>query len=146
LTIRSVEWTQANIGAFGGDPERIVLWGQSAGGSSVSVYPYGYPSDPIVAGLIADSGSPGIAGSADLAQTNFTYLAGLVGCKNESDTARLSCVRKVPARNLENTLSYYTGNATTPKISFGPVPDNKTIFTNWTSRIEQGQIAKIVSF
>jgi hypothetical protein len=27
----SVEWARDNIGAFGGDPENMIIWGQSAG-------------------------------------------------------------------------------------------------------------------
>ncbi|KAJ5368843.1 uncharacterized protein N7496_008603 [Penicillium cataractarum] len=139
----AVEWVHDNIANFGGDPDRIVLWGQSAGAGSVTVYPYGYPDNPIVAGLIADSGGPGIVGGSDSAQTNFTYLAGLVGCKNLGPGDEIACVRKVPAQDLENALSWYSGNNTSPSISFKPIVDDKTAFSNWTQRVLEGKIAKI---
>jgi carboxylesterase type B len=110
------------------------------------VYPYGYPENPIVAGLIADSGGPGIVGGSDSAQTNFTSLAGLVGCKNLGPDDEIACVRKVPAQDLENALSWYSGNNTSPSISFKPVVDDKTAFANWTQRVLEGKIAKVVSF
>ncbi|KAJ5638169.1 chlorogenic acid esterase precursor [Penicillium lividum] len=138
----AVEWVHANVGNFGGDPERITLWGQSAGAASVSVYPYGYPKDPLVAGLIADSGGPSIITNTDTAHTNFTFIAGLVGCGNLSSDKELSCVRKVPAQTLENALSYYSGNGTKPSVSFTPVVDNKTSFANFTQRVLDGKISK----
>lgn len=136
---------QANIANFGGDPGRIILWGQSAGAASVTMYPYSYTSDPIVTGLIADSGGPTIVGSSDLAQTNFTFLAGLVGCSGLNASAELSCVRSVPAQTLEDALSWYSSNGTKPSISFGPIPDGKVVFSNYTAQALEGQIAKIVS-
>ncbi|PQE07358.1 chlorogenic acid esterase precursor protein [Rutstroemia sp. NJR-2017a WRK4] len=140
---KAVEWTQANIANFGGDPERIIFWGQSAGGASVSTYAYSYPEDPIVAGIIADSGAPSLLNSQDKIQSNFTFLAGLVGCGDLNSTEELSCVRKVPAQTLENALSWYSSNGTKPAISFGPVQDEKIVFSNYTARALSGKVAKI---
>src|ERR1700761_8281259 len=55
----AVEWTRDNIAAFGGDPKRITIFGESAGGGSVDMYAYAWKKDPIIAGIIAQSGSAG---------------------------------------------------------------------------------------
>ncbi|RAK80879.1 carboxylesterase [Aspergillus fijiensis CBS 313.89] len=136
----AVEWVHDNIANFGGDPDRITLWGQSAGGGSVSLYTYSYPNDPIVAAISADSGAPGIVSFSDYTHSNFTFLAGLVGCGGLNSSAELSCVRRVPARTLETALSTYSG---TPSISFKPSVDNVTVFANWTQRALEGKVAKI---
>lgn len=139
----AVEWTRDNIAAFGGDTERMVLWGQSAGGMSSSVYGYGYPDDPIVAATISDSGaaSPSNLGRQPGNYTTFSTLASLVGCGGLTGnaSAELECVQGVDA----NTLQDFVSN--TSSLSFGPVLDNVTSFSNTTDRIAQGLLAKIVS-
>lgn len=52
-----VEWVRDNIAGFGGDPLRIVIFGQSAGGSAVDYYSFAWREDPIMAGLISQSGT-----------------------------------------------------------------------------------------
>lgn len=119
-----------NIANFGGGDLTESLYGAGLLVQAVSVYPYGYPDDQIVADLIADSGGPGIVGGSDSAQINFMYLAGLVGCKNLGPDDEIPCLRKIPAQDHENALSWYSGNNTTPSISFKPIIDNKTAFDN----------------
>jgi len=138
-----VEWTYKNIAHFGGDPDRITLWGQSAGGASVANYPYAFADDPIVKGLIADSGATGIIAKSDPTHSNFTALAGLVGCSNMSAVNELDCVRRVNASTLENALSNYVINKRTPTIAFTPTDDNITVFTNYTDRLIHGHLAQL---
>lgn len=139
----AVEWTRDNVAAFGGDPQRMVLWGQSAGGMSSSVYGYAYPDDPIVAATISDSGaaSPSNLGRQPGNYTTFSTLASLVGCGGLTGnaSAELECVQRVDA----NTLQDFVSN--TSSLSFTPVLDNVTSFSNTTDRIAQGLLAKIVS-
>jgi carboxylesterase type B len=47
----AVEWIHTNIAEFGGDPERITIFGQSAGAEAVDAYSFAYPNDTIVKGL-----------------------------------------------------------------------------------------------
>ncbi|KAM0130692.1 hypothetical protein ACHAP3_007233 [Botrytis cinerea] len=140
---KAVEWVHENIASFNGDPDRMTLWGQSAGGASVDSYGYAYPDEPIVKGLIIDSGSAYLLGSTDAPQTNFTSLAGMVGCKDLAPEAEIGCMRNVSANAIENALSAYTSSGATPKLAFTPFPDNVTAFSNPADRAERGLVAKL---
>ena len=34
----ALQWTQENISAFGGDPDKVVIWGKSAGAQSIAYH------------------------------------------------------------------------------------------------------------
>ncbi|KUJ09773.1 chlorogenic acid esterase precursor [Mollisia scopiformis] len=141
----AVEWVQANIASFGGDPSRITIWGQSAGAESVNYYQFAHPDDPIVAGVICDSGTAlpisfAVSPSTSGLYTDFTLLAGHLGCGNLSATAELACMRNVSADTIEGFLTSYTG---TPTLSFGAIADNKTVFANYTQLFNEGMTAKM---
>lgn len=53
-------WTQRNIGAFGGDPSRVTIFGQSAGAISVNVHMTSPPSWPLFQKALAESPVPGL--------------------------------------------------------------------------------------
>lgn len=118
----------------------MVIWGQSAGGGSVDLYNYAYPSDPIVKGVIADSGLAGQTHSSNDTTVSFTTVAGLVGCSSLNATAEMACMQSVDVRTLQKIVSNSSSG-----VSFRPTVDNTTVFANLTARMEKGLIAKIVS-
>ncbi|KAF3763180.1 alpha/beta-hydrolase [Cryphonectria parasitica EP155] len=142
----AVEWCRANIAAFGGDPERMVIWGQSAGSISVDYYNFAYHSDAVVKGLIMDSGtalSP--IATEDQTHANFSFVAEHVGCANLTGDygQQLACMRGVDAATLEDFVAAYDESGASPSISFVPVVDDKIVFANYTERAEAGLQAQI---
>ena len=53
-------WIQENIGAFGGDPKRVTLWGHSAGAQAIALHlnSFGGRDDGLFHAAILESGGP----------------------------------------------------------------------------------------
>lgn len=56
----ALRWIKENIASFGGNPEKITIWGESAGGQSISYHLYSYDgrNDNLFQAAIIESGSP----------------------------------------------------------------------------------------
>lgn len=161
----AIEWIRDNIESFGGDPKRITLWGQSAGAISVGYYQYAYPKDPIVSGIIMDSGNELLSSPLfyDPDHRNFSYVAKRFGCSAEpkaddpQDAAsvaergkhELECMRgaNVSGQALEDYIQTHDQALKLPYIFFAPQVDNKTVFTteDYRRRSEENLVADIVS-
>lgn len=144
-----MEWIAANIARFGGDPARMVLWGQSAGATAVDLYQYAYPADPIVTGLIQDSGTAHLdilIGSNASDFSSFSRVAAGVGCANQTAdaAAELACMRAVPASAIESFVAAYEDGADDPSINFVPVVDGTLVFNNYTERAAAGNMSSLV--
>lgn len=53
----AVEWLQNIITAFGGNPKKIVIAGQSPGGAAIDWWSYAYKQNLIAHGLMSTSGN-----------------------------------------------------------------------------------------
>jgi carboxylesterase type B len=94
----AIEWVRENIAAFGGDPEKITILGQSSGGLAVGMHILAYGGAkplPFQQG-IAESQSlePGI--TANFTIDAMTVLAEAVGCNSTSvhSPETIECLRQ----------------------------------------------------
>ncbi|KAK1624293.1 Alpha/Beta hydrolase protein [Colletotrichum phormii] len=142
----AVEWIRDNIAQFGGNPERMTIWGHSAGSIAVDYYSFAYAEDPIVRGLIMDSGTAHLDQlmNHDETHSNFTCVAQQLGCGNSTTAeAELVCMRKIPAEKLENFVATYKDSEVTPTIGFSPQVDNKIVFANYTEKAALGELSDL---
>lgn len=119
-----------------------MLWGQSAGASSVDIHNYAYYQDPIAHAFFAESG--GVlsfgGGAPDVDHTNFTFVAKNLGCDYpENAEKELECMQKVDYNDIVNFMGQYQDNGTLvdpeqPAISFSTIPDERIVFANYSAR------------
>ncbi|KAJ7785270.1 carotenoid ester lipase precursor [Mycena maculata] len=111
--IFALRWVQQHIAAFGGDPDRVVLGGQSAGAISVAhlLLSNKQNSNSLFRGAFMAPGSPLATPTVAEGQSDYDGLVAANNCTSSSDT--LDCLRHVPldafwatVNNTANAFSY----------------------------------------
>ncbi|KFY14064.1 hypothetical protein V492_02876 [Pseudogymnoascus sp. VKM F-4246] len=140
----AIEWVRDNIRAFGGDPKRISLFGQSAGGASIDLYSYVYRNDPIAAGLIMQSGTSSIGTftAATTADSWYTVTSTL-GCGDNTTApaTQMACMRTKPTADI--TAAIPLVNQAYGSAFFWPTIDEEIVFSDYTARLAAGKFAKV---
>lgn len=142
----AVEWINDNAAYFGGHPSRIVLWGESAGGASVDYYDFAWSDpEPLIAGLIAESGTASIANGGNMATGEAWYDAtAKMGCGGlEAGEATLACARKKSIQEVLDAIKPVGGVPALGMTSFGPYVDQKIVFGDYPVRRGRGIFSKL---
>ena len=129
----AMKWVSENIGAFGGDPKKVTIIGQSAGGTGVayqSIYP---GNEGLFQRAITQSGSLWWAPLVG-PQSDAERLGKLVGCEQTESQTLIECLRGVPGDVLDTTLNNFTNGLFAPPVPFVPSFDGKFLREGWRAR------------
>ncbi|XP_061264203.1 neuroligin-4, X-linked isoform X1 [Bos javanicus] len=134
--IQALRWIEENVGAFGGDPKRVTIFGSGAGASCVSLLTLSHYSEGLFQKAIIQSGTALSSWAVNYQPAKYTrILADKVGCNMLDTTDMVECLRNKNYRELiQQTITPATYH-----ISFGPVIDGDVIPDDPQILMEQGE-------
>ncbi|KAM6907020.1 neuroligin-2b isoform 1-T3 [Xenentodon cancila] len=134
--IQALRWLNENIEHFGGDPERITIFGSGAGAACVNLLILSHHSEGLFQRAIAQSGSAISSWSVNYRPLMYTkILAKKVGCSLGDMAELVDCLRRKKLRELVDQdiqpARYH--------IAFGPVVDGDVVPDDPEILMQQGE-------
>ncbi len=130
----ALRWVRDNIRHFGGDPSKVLLFGESAGGQNSLIHLVSPGSKGLLASMVVQSGG---VYKTTLAQslTEMQQVVQTVGCAGQAD--ELACLRATPMQTVVSVPSEAGpfGNG----LAYRPVIDGAVIPANVLELIRQGK-------
>ncbi|KAF5328571.1 hypothetical protein D9758_017735 [Tetrapyrgos nigripes] len=141
----ALRWIQKYIGAFGGDPEKVTIWGESAGAISVALHMLtnGGDTEGLFRAGFMQSGSPIPVGDITNGQKYYDDLVDQTDCSGSDDT--LQCLREVPYEKLKDAVDNTPNIFSYQSLNLAWLPRADGVFLTDAPQklVEQGKVAKI---
>jgi len=127
--VAALRWVKQNIEAFSGDPERVTIAGQQAGGASVHYHLL----SPITQGLFSRAVSMSGTALCWWASTKrhaekAIKLAKLVDCPQNDTSAMVECFKDLPMETMMNTHPNF--------YDWKHLEENQEPMTAWSPRVD----------
>jgi para-nitrobenzyl esterase len=128
--IAGLQWVKRNVSAFGGDPDRVTIFGQSAGSQLVSKLMVSPPARGLFHAAIGESNADmapkhtneGMAVLADAEKAGVAFAASL-GAKSIAELRKVPA-EKITASTFEGLPGVYGTGQTLPIVDGYVLPDD----------------------
>ena len=126
--IEALKWIRRNAEAFGGDPEKVTIFGESAGGGSVSILPFIPEAKGLFRRVIAESGSAALTYSKEECADFTRRLVKETGAVDMRDLMLLS---ESKLMEFNEKLNYYNNfpqrdGVLIPEDPYAPYREGRT--------------------
>lgn len=120
--VEALKWVKRNIHHFGGNPDKVTIYGCSSGGSSIQYHMISPLSKGLFHRAISSSGTVLLpwALPPNIVQ-NSVDLAASLNCGGESIQDMMECMRNKPAEEIVDKGYNYGEDGHLTKLPFGPV-------------------------
>ena len=134
----ALRWVRDNIANFGGDPAKVTLAGQSAGGMSVCDHLVAPGSKGLFRAAIIQSAPCGAQADLPKAEQSSLDYAARAGCGDPKTAA--DCLRSLPVDKLREPVTFYSiGQDKLP----GPVTGTAALPVDPVAAIADDQAARV---
>ncbi|ETW82193.1 Esterase/lipase/thioesterase [Heterobasidion irregulare TC 32-1] len=142
---QALRWIQRYISAFGGDTNKVTIWGESAGAISVASHmvAYGGNTQGLFHGAVMQSGSPIPTGDITTNQPHYDAVVNETGCAGAADT--LQCLRGVSFASLQAAANKSPGLFTPQSLNLEwlPLVDGDIFTEDPQVLVQKGSVANI---
>ncbi|KAI0836002.1 alpha/beta-hydrolase [Hypoxylon sp. FL0890] len=142
---KALEWVNKYISNFGGDPDHVVLGGDSAGAASISLQMVAYGGEDcgLFHGGAAESVSFAPVLTIEESQYQYNNFSIRLGCNNATDS--LECMRSKTYQELQmaNHGVPYPGRSQAPLYMWNPVLDYDFLTDYTYAAFSKGKFVKI---